>query len=129
MNAGQHLDICHKTIWLDGGTSIYSTLEEKSQFYQAAYLLSEFLKYVISEMNEEILFIGDFCEMNNYESWKDSKKYYCYNMIKSIFNNRSCYELKIKELDGELDYIVENNLRYFSCFNIYLPNSKILFVP
>ena len=57
------------------------------------------------------------------------KKLFSENVLKEYINKKSCYEIILPDDNNIIDYIVENNFRYLSCIDLYLPKRKIILQP
>lgn len=57
------------------------------------------------------------------------KSYDCFCNLSEYFKDGKLYELELPSDNGYIDYIVENNFRYLTCFDLYLPKYQIIFKP
>lgn len=121
--------ITYKKYW-DGGFEADTSLSDKTNFYYVANLFSDTIKKIVCGLNDYIVIGNKFSQKEKlFESWKDKKNYDCYNNIKTFIKKNKSYKLNCPEDDLLIDYIVENNFRYLSCIDLYLPTAKVVLQP
>lgn len=112
----------------DGGYDIDASLDEKMQFYSYAKKYSDVLKNIIYQFGDKAIIGKDIGEKSDlFAHWKDMKCYDSFNNLNEQFNKKSNYE--INHNDEIIDYIIENNFRYFSFIDFYLPKYNIILQP
>ncbi|MBQ6570460.1 MAG: hypothetical protein IJL87_09410 [Clostridia bacterium] len=121
--------VSHSQIWFDGGFDMRDSLENKMKFYRAAFELLSFLKRFIADAGEEEIYLGNFEDKTNYCDWSNKEEFDCFNVIKEEMDDTHCFKELYSEIGELLDYAVENNLRYLTEFEIYLPKSKTVISP
>lgn len=109
----------------DGGYDIYASLDDKLQFYSYAKKYSDVLKNIIYQFGDKAIIGKDIGEKSDlFAHWKDMKCYDSFNNLNEQFNKKSNYE--INHNDEIIDYIIENNFRYFSFIDSYLPKYNMI---
>lgn len=118
------------SIYWDGGYQTDATLMDKEKFYHFADLFSSAIKDIIVNFDDKAIVGKEISEKPYiFEEWKDIKNYDSYNNLKEYINKKSCYEIILPDDNNIIDYIVENNFRYFTCVDLYLPKRKIILQP
>ncbi len=127
--SGSPVVITSDKFW-DGGIDIAAPLYEKSEFYALAKGMSDLLKKLIADLNEDF-YVADFlCENQTlYPSWSDLKSFALFRAVSEIFKKHKCYRLTLKEDSHLLDLMIESNFRYYSYFSLFLPESGTIIQP
>lgn len=121
--------ITYDKFW-DGGYQSDASLLEKSEFYHVARLFSDFVKEYISLLDESIIIGSKFSQKEKiFEIWKDKNKYDSFNNLNEYIKKRKTYKIALPKDDKIIDYIIENDFRYLSCIDLYLPKNKIVLQP
>lgn len=121
--------ISSEKFW-DGGFEQGASLTEKSNFYSLANQFSDIVKSITNYLGECILIGNKFSEKECiFEKWKDLGEYDAFNNLKNNINKKSSYKLVLPEDNEIIDYIIENNFRYFTCIDLYLPKNKVILQP
>lgn len=114
----------------DGGFEQGASLTEKSNFYYLANQFSDIIKSITNDLDECILIGHKFSEKECiFEKWKDLGKYDSFNNLKNYINKKSSYKLVLPKDNEIIDYIIENNFRYFTSIDLYLPKNKVILQP
>lgn len=113
----------------DGGYSVDATLKEKLEFYSYATIFSDIIKKIIHSFGDNATIGHSICEHNGlFESWKDIKNFDCYNNLLCYINRKQDYKLTANDLDV-IDFVVENDFRYFSFIDFYIPEFNFILQP
>ena len=119
---------CEK--YWDGGYEPSAALNEKADFYRIANQFANIIKEIVSATDDTLIIGSEISEKGClFESWKDLKNYDAYNNLYGLINKKCSYMLNLPDDSNIVDYIVENNFRYFSCIDFYLPKSKAVLQP
>ncbi len=121
--------ITNKKFW-DGGFDKSAPLEEKADFYSIAKQFSDIVKQLVIALEDMVLTGSHFSEQNKiFEFWKDRDSYDCFYNVSQLFKKNKQYKLELPDDNEYIDFIIENNFRYFTCFDLYLPNNKLVLQP
>ncbi len=114
----------------DGGYITDVSLSEKAEFYNIANQFSSIIKSLINTLNDSIIISDKITEHGSmFEHWKNSNKYDCFNNLCNYIKKRNSYSLVLPDDNNIVDYIIENNFRYFTSIDFYLPKNKIILQP
>lgn len=120
--------ITSESYW-DGGYPIDATLSDKQEFYKYANNFSEIIRKIISTFGDKAFIGKNFSErLSLIAKWKDIKCYDSYNNLLYFFNKKYNYVLNSNDHDV-IDFIVENDFRYFSFIDFYLPKFDFILQP
>ena len=120
--------VIDKNFSTECGFSSDATLEEKQAFYASASKFSDFMKMVIAECNESV-YIGKSFTYNVCHDWSDLTDYDAFNNIKDIISDKCNYKIQLPEDTKVIDYIIENDFRYFTHINFYFKELDLLIEP
>lgn len=128
-NLEHYCIITSEKFW-DGGFNESASLVEKAEFYTLANKFSKILKQFIMALDDTVVTGSYFCEKNKiFEDWTNKDDYDCFNIISQLFKRKKQYELELPNDNEYIDFIIENNFRYFTCFDLFLPKNKIVLQP
>ena len=128
-NSDNYCTITNKKFW-DGGFDKSASLKEKAEYYDLISQFSDIIKQMIISFHDTIITGSYFCEKNKiFEDWKDKSNFDCFYNISQLFKKNKHYELELPDDNDYIDYIIENNFRYFTCFDLFLPKNDIVLQP
>lgn len=114
----------------DGGIDKSATLSEKAEFYALASIFADIIKEIVIALGGTILTGNCICERGTiFEIWRDKKYFDCFYNLSEYFKDNRLYELKLPDDNEYIDYIVENNFRYLTCFDLLISNKRIILEP
>lgn len=119
---------CEK--YWDGGYSIDAKLSDKLEFYNVANRFSDIIKAIVSNLNDRLIIGAKISETGQmFQNWKDLKRYDAFNNLSNYINKGYYYNLILPDDNCIIDYIIENNFRYLSSIDLYLPKNKVILQP
>ena len=128
-NIGSPYFITSDLYW-DGGINNSCSLQEKSEFYSLANIMSNILKEILICFNEDFYIAEFLCENHKmYEKWSDRKNFEIFKKISKIFKTKKFYQLTLLDDSNLIDLVVESNFKYFSNISLFLPNVNIVIQP
>lgn len=114
----------------DGGICEDSTLKEKAAFYAIASRMSDIIKAIVLELDEDILIGAPFCEFGEiFAHWSNLKDYELFRTVSQKIVDKKCYKLQLPADNALIDLFVESNFRYFTYVSLYLPTSNVIIQP
>lgn len=121
--------ITSEKFW-DGGYDIDADLSEKAEFYNLTNKFSHIIKDIVTVLDDELIIGAEISENGQmFQGWKDIKQYDAFNNLSNYINKKHYYNLTLPDDSCIIDYIIENNFRYLTSIDFYLPKSKIILQP